>query len=60
LELESGYHRHTREEIFVETDDVKGAHCYEVCYGVDRVGQVGQSGILMIGRKVVVGCFGSW
>jgi hypothetical protein len=41
-----------------ETDDVKGAHCYEVCYGVDRVGQVGQSGILMMGREVVVGCFG--
>ncbi len=48
----------TRGKKFVgETDDVKGAHCYEVCYGVDRVGQVGQSGILMMGREVVVGCF---
>jgi hypothetical protein len=52
----------TRRKKFVgETDDVKGAHCYEVCYGVDRVGQVGQSGILMMmGREVVVGCFGCW
>jgi len=25
---------------------------------IDRVGQVGQSGILMMGREVVVGCFG--
>ncbi len=49
----------TRRKKFVgETDDVKGAHCYEVCYGVDRVGQVGQSGILMMGSEVVVGCFG--